>query len=267
MRQPVSSVSKPAGKFKQAYKAPALEKGLSILECLSQASAPMTLQHLSQELGRSASEIYRMLEVLVDQGYILREGGLHRLSLKMFNLGVSQMPARDLLTVSLPAMQEMALQSRQALHLCVHADKQLVVVAAVASPEPLGFSVRLGSQFPFRADRTSVRVIAAFQPAAIRELLVTEMIEQSLTQRVSRKSMNTRLDALRAQGFEEAPSDTVQGIVDVAFPIFDGLHPGAIASLNMPYLTQRDAHMSRHQARQLLSQTARRISQELGAVD
>ena len=110
-------------------------------------------------------------------------------------------------------------------------------------------------------------MIAAFQPPAIRELLVTEMIEQSLTRRVSRKSMSARLDALRAQGFEEAPSDTVQGIVDVAFPIFDGMHPGAIASLNMPYLTQRDAHMTRSQARRLLSHTARSISKELGAVN
>jgi DNA-binding IclR family transcriptional regulator len=41
----------------------------------------MTLQQLSLALERSASEIYRMLEVLVDQSYVLREAGLHRLSL------------------------------------------------------------------------------------------------------------------------------------------------------------------------------------------
>ena len=61
---------------RRTYKAPALEKGLEILECLAAASAPMTLQQLSLALERSASEIYRMLEVLVDQGYVLREAGL-----------------------------------------------------------------------------------------------------------------------------------------------------------------------------------------------
>jgi DNA-binding IclR family transcriptional regulator len=260
-----TSTTGPGTKARQTYKAPALEKGLGILECLAASASPMTLQQLSLSLGRSASEIYRMLEVLVDQGYVLREAGLHRLSLKLFNLGVGQMPSRNLLTVSLPVMEELAQASRQALHLSVHADRRLVVVASIPSPEPLGFSVRLGSHFPFRADRTSARVITAFQPPALRESLLDEMVEQARPARVSRQALSDRLDQLRARGHEEVESDTVQGIVDIAFPIFDGTHTGAIASLNMPYLTQRDARMSRAAARGLLAKAVRQISQELGA--
>lgn len=259
-----STPAAPPPRSRQTYKAPALEKGLGILECLATAASPMTLQQLSLALGRSASEIYRMLEVLVDQGYVLRESGLHRLSLKLFNLGVGQMPARNLLAVSLPVMEEVALESRQALHLSVHADRRLVVVAAIPSPEPLGFSVRLGSHFPFRADRTSARVLTAFQPPALRDSLLDEMVDQARPSRVSRQALAERLDQLRERGYEEVPSDTVQGIVDIAYPIFDGQHAGAIASLNMPYLTQRDARMSRSAARQLLAKSVRRISQELG---
>jgi len=155
--------------------------------------------------------------------------------------------------------------SRQALHLSVHADRRLVVVASIPSPEPLSFSVRLGSHFPFRADRTSARVITAFQPPDLRVSLLDEMVEKARPARVSRKALADRLDQLRARGHEEVESDTVQGIVDIAFPIFDGLHAGAIASLNMPYLTQRDARMSRAEARQLLAKAVRQISQELGA--
>ena len=260
-----ASASSPPGS-RRTYKAPALEKGLEILECLAAAPAPMTLQQLSLALERSASEIYRMLEVLVDQGYVLREAGLHRLSLRLFNLGVGQVPARDLLTVSLPVMEEVAQASRQALHLSVHVDRRLVVVASIPSPEPLGFSVRLGSHFPFRADRTSARVITAFQPAGLRDRLLDEMVELARPTRVSRQALSGRLDQLRERGFEEVPSDTVQGIVDIAYPIFDGQHAGAIASLNMPYLTQRDARMSRVAAQQLLAKAVRRISQELGGV-
>ena len=265
MSSPVKPPAQRPDKSRQSYKAPALEKGLSILECLSQADSPLTLQQLSQALRRSASEIYRMLEVLVDQGYVLREGGLHSLSLKLFHLGVGQMPSRNLLSVSLPLMQEVAHLSRQSVHLCVHDDRRLVVVASIPSPEPLGFNVKLGSHFPFRLDRTSVRVIGAFQPAEIRASLIQEMMEQSLPRRTSRVALNRLLDDLRTRGYEEAPSDTVQGIVDIAFPIFDGMHQGAVASINMPYLTQRDAHMSRPAARKLLAKVSRRISVELGA--
>lgn len=82
------------GADSSTYTAPALEKGLEILELLSQADAPMTLMQLSQSLNRSSSEIYRMVEVLVQRGYLVREAGQHRLSLKLFNLGVGQIPSR-----------------------------------------------------------------------------------------------------------------------------------------------------------------------------
>jgi DNA-binding IclR family transcriptional regulator len=264
--KPHSDGSSSSRKSRRTYKAPALEKGLEILECLAAAASPLTLQHLSLALGRSSSEIYRMLEVLVDQGYVLREAGVHRLSMKLFNLGVGQVPARNLLTVSLPVMEEVTQLTRQALHLSVHVDRRLVVVASIPSPEPLGFSVRLGSHFPFRTDRTSARVITAFQPAGLRDRLLDEMIELARPTRVSRQTLSGRLDRLRERGHEEVPSDTVQGIVDIAFPIFDGQHAGAIASLNMPYLTQRDARMSRAPARQVLAKAVQRISQELGGV-
>ena len=154
---------------RRTYKAPALEKGLEILECLAAAPAPMTLQQLSLALERSASEIYRMLEVLVDQSYVLREAGLHRLSLKLFNLGVGQVPARDLLTVSLPVMEEVAQASRQALHLSVHVDRRLVVVASMPSPEPLGFGDRIFDGVPRSQSETAVLLVeAAMAPSIVK---------------------------------------------------------------------------------------------------
>ncbi len=253
------------GADSSTYTAPALEKGLEILELLSQADAPMTLLQLSQSLNRSSSEIYRMVEVLVQRGYLVREAGQHRLSLKLFNLGVGQIPSRDLVSVAVPAMHQVAQLTRQSLHLCVYDNQRLVVVASVATPEPLGFSVKLGSHFPFRSDRTSARVLAAFQIDAFREHLIDEMMNLAVPPRSSRVALQRRLESVRRMGYEESDSDTVQGVVDVAYPIFDSVHPGAIASLNMPYLTQRDARMKRSKARAVLAETALEISRQLGA--
>ena len=49
-----------------------------------------------------------------------------------------------------------------------------------------------------------------------------------------------------------------------AFPIFDSTHPGAIASLNMPYLKQRDATMSLAQSRQVLQSASKNITELMG---
>ncbi len=47
------------------YSAPALEKGLDVLECLADGAAPQSLNALARALGRTSSEIFRMLDVFI----------------------------------------------------------------------------------------------------------------------------------------------------------------------------------------------------------
>src|SRR5690606_35534132 len=85
------------------YAAPALEKGLDILELLSAEGDGLTQHQIAQSLGRSASEIFRMLSVLERRGYLLRAAdGVYRLSLRMFELAHRHPPIRRLLTVAMP---------------------------------------------------------------------------------------------------------------------------------------------------------------------
>lgn len=52
------------------YRAPALEKGLDVLELLSSHGRPMTPSQMSVTLKRSVSELFRMIQVLEFRGYI-----------------------------------------------------------------------------------------------------------------------------------------------------------------------------------------------------
>ena len=60
------------------YTAPALEKGLDILEHLSQSESGLTQAEIARVLGRSVSEIFRMLVVLQERGYITFDAGSDR---------------------------------------------------------------------------------------------------------------------------------------------------------------------------------------------
>ena len=247
-----------------SYSAPALEKGLDILEQLAKAKAGQTLLQLASNLGRSPSEIYRMLEVLVDRGFLKRINSNFSLSLKLFELGREALPIRDLSQIASLQMHEVAQNTRQSLHLCIHQDQRLIVVASVLTPEPLGFSVRLGSHYPFRPDRTSARVLTAFQPQEVYNLMLEEMRVNSLPEKLNVSKLKLRLQEIRKRGYEQSKSDTVPGITDMVFPIFDSTHPGAIASLNMPYLKQRDATMSLAQSRQVLQIACKNITELMG---
>src|SRR3546814_3285329 len=55
------------------YSAPALEKGLEIIELLAAERRPMSTRAIAERLGRSKGEIFRVVFVLVERGYLRRD--------------------------------------------------------------------------------------------------------------------------------------------------------------------------------------------------
>src|SRR5688572_10250842 len=96
------------------YRAPALDKGLDILELLSSVDGGLTQAEISKKLGRSPNEFYRMLDRLVRRGYVTRlDGDRFSLTLKLFGLGQLHAPVRRLVSFATPIMRELAEVTRQ----------------------------------------------------------------------------------------------------------------------------------------------------------
>ena len=255
-----------AGKEASQYSAPALEKGLDVLELLADSSPGLTQNQIAARLGRSPSELFRMVEVLARRGYLGRSpsDGTYSLTLKLFELAHRQPPVKRLLAVALPRMHELAGITRQSNHLVVLHEQRILVLAQVDSPEAMGFSVRLGAHFDFRADRVSARVHAAFQSDDRRAEMIDDMLRNDPRPR-SRTRLAARVALIRKRGYEEHVSDTLPGITDLCFPIVDR-RGHAVATLTQPYLRQRDVVFSVAKARLAHRHAAEAISRELGAI-
>ena len=254
------------GEGGSAYSAPALEKGLDILELLAGSSPGLTQNQIAAQLGRSASELFRMVEVLARRGYLGRSpsDGTYSLTLKLFELAHRQPPVKRLLAVALPLMHELARTTRQSNHLVVLHEQRILVLAQVDSPESMGFSVRLGAHFEFRADRVSARVLTAFQSNERRDEMIGEMLRNA-PHPPSRARLSARIALIGKQGSEEHVCDTLAGITELCFPIVDrGGH--AVATLTQPYLRQRDVTLTVAKARVAHQRIAAAISRELGAI-
>ncbi|MFA7666949.1 MAG: helix-turn-helix domain-containing protein [Burkholderiaceae bacterium] len=130
-----ASAPDPAGTARR-YSAPALEKGLEILEALSETSQGYTLRQLAEVLGRNVNEIFRMVVVLRQAGYIqVDDGDRHTLTLKMFRLAHRQPPLERLMQISQPLLAELAERTRQSCQLMLYRRDRVVVVGQANSPE------------------------------------------------------------------------------------------------------------------------------------
>jgi DNA-binding IclR family transcriptional regulator len=215
------------------YRAPALEKGLAVLELLARTRGPMSLNAISRELKRSVSELFRMIQVLEYHGYLEVDssGAGYVLSNKLFALGMTRAPARDLHDAALPVMNRLAERIGQSCHLGVVSDDQMVIVARVEAPGDLGFSVRIGYRRAL-VDSTSGLVLYAFQSD-----LVRREWKSRLARGVSRREwidFERRGHAARKAGYITAPSHAVQGVIDLSAPV---IQSGSVtAALTIPYV-------------------------------
>ncbi|MFL9913195.1 IclR family transcriptional regulator [Paraburkholderia sp. RL17-337-BIB-A] len=236
MKDEVTDTVKAAEAEGRSYSAPALEKGLDILEMLCHTEAPLSQREIAQQLGRSVGEIYRMITVLVNRNYVTQVDDSYCITTKLFELSHNNPPTHRLLLEARPIMQKLSSQLDQACHLTVYGQGRQIVIAKVDTPSGMGFSVRVGSELDVLVS-ASGRVLLAFQDREIRRL----RIEESLKRRPDQvdRQIEGVLDFIKERGYESAPSVQVRGLYAVSYPVLDPQNH-AVAALTVPYAERID---------------------------
>lgn len=146
----------------QKYSAPALEKGLDILEFLSLTSATPTLSGIATGIGRTKSEIFRMMIVLEERDYIERlDGDCFRVTGKFGGIGSERTLNSRLAELSRPLLFALTEVTGLSSHLSVVRDGRSLVIANAAVPDSYGLSVQVGR----RTDLPDTSVGACFMAA------------------------------------------------------------------------------------------------------
>ncbi|MGC1548852.1 MAG: IclR family transcriptional regulator [Rhodanobacter sp.] len=220
------------------YRAPALDKGLDILELLASADAPLSIAEISEGVGRSRGEIFRMLQVLEERDYITRGEGEtgYALTPRLFRLGMEQPLVKSMIEAALPVMHQLADASGQACHLVVSSREQIVVIARVDPPGEIALVVRVGHRRPM-SQSSSGHVLLAFQDDPVRERWLDMIATHEPG--LDRKKLTKLLTQLRTRGYASEPSRVVDGVTDLSAPVLQYGH--AVCVLTIPYIEQRTA--------------------------
>jgi len=217
------------------YRAPALDKGLDILELLAGVDGGLTQAEIAKKLDRSPNEFYRMLDRLVRRGYVTRpDGDRYSLTLKLFGLAQLHAPVRRLGSFATPLMRELAETSQQANQLVVFDRGSAVVIAQQEAPDYWGISIRVGSHISL-FDTGSGHVLLAFRSDEERQMMISEHI-RSTDKPAQSPEFFARLDQIRERGYEMMASLQTAGVFNLSAPVL-GSDGKAIAALSVPYIT------------------------------
>ena len=241
------------------YRAPALDKGLDILEILAGQSSGLTRTEIVREMGLGPSQIFRMLERLVARGYVMRlEGGdRYALTMKLFLLANRHPPLRRLVSQAQPMMDDFSRDIGQSCHLVVPEAGMGVIVAQASPGGPFEFRARVGARFDLFSTGSGITLLAFQQPEKLAETLA----QWGLTDAAARlESIAAQMREARGQGYRAGPSGQLVGVTDISVPVRD--HAGeAVAVLTCAHIEHPGVSGSEARGRTLAR--LRQVTEEL----
>jgi DNA-binding IclR family transcriptional regulator len=255
---------KPAGKGE--YSAPALEKGIEIVELLASEAPGLTISEIAARLGRSINEVFRMIIVMQRRGWLQKDpqSDCFSVTYRVLELAHRGTQAENLSIAAGPVMRDLAAATSQSCHLVVRSGGHGLVIQRQESISLFqgGFAMRLGAVVDLLTSCSGHILLAHLSPDELHAVL--KLLPRPMNKPTAK--LSETLKRVREQGYEIKPSARTDGITDISYPI-RGLDKRVIAALTVPYLRVLDNSLPTTipQTRQLLAASARKLSEALGS--
>jgi DNA-binding IclR family transcriptional regulator len=246
------------------YSAPALEKGIDVVELLAAEEIGLTVSEISSRLGRQMSELFRIIVVMERRGWLQKDAqsARYNVTYHVLRLAHRGTPASSLTVAAAPAMEALTARISQSCHLVVRSGTQgLVVLRQENLHRDANLLVRLGASLRLAETGSGHVLLAHLDPEEQRTVLDSLKRPRGMT----RAMLEATLARVRKQGYELQRSSSLEGVTDISHPI-RGFSGKVVAALTVPYLHVHDKScpVTVDQARRLLQGAARRISHSLG---
>ncbi|WP_370979057.1 IclR family transcriptional regulator [Agaribacterium sp. ZY112] len=246
------------------YSAPALDKGLEILEFLAHETTAKSQAEIAQGLERSPNEIYRVLVVLEARGYIARDeqSGKYRLTLKLYTLSHAHSPVEQMRRAAHLPMTALAEKHGLACYMSVPHEGKLMVTSQVKSPLPVSLSITEGTLFPI-LNTTSGRVILSHYPREPRKALLEDDPLFKKMDAAKKTQLLKQFEQIEKQGYLVAESELTNGITNCSAFIGQA-DIGLVAAISVATLS---ASLSKDEEKTLIAavlETAHEINLRIG---
>lgn len=213
----------------------ALRKGLELLQCFSATVPAWGVTELSSRLGLHKSRVHRILQTLVQAGFITQDHGTLRYQLgwNLFHLAQTADPDYPLRIAARPHLLWLREQTQGSVYLRVMRGGGNVIIETVESSHPLRLVQPPGTTRPAHYG-ASGKALLAFGPAPLRDGVLGNSHLKRFTPRSigDRESFLAELERVKRRGYAFTDEEAVLGVRSVAAPVLspDGIALAAVTS-------------------------------------
>ena len=209
---------------REASDAPALDRGLALLEALTSSQHGMTLTELSTAIGSPKNSTSRLIQTLLVRDYVVRDDATMRIRLtgKLLRLGQPKVRGVSLVECALERMRALRDSVQETVQLGISIGDEGVVIEKVESNRPARIGVDIGLRFKLYNNAPG-KVFLAFQTPKERERVISRLkLERSTDFTIPNKeSLRKECDHVMERGYATDAGEADEGIHCVAAPIRD----------------------------------------------
>jgi IclR family pca regulon transcriptional regulator len=212
-----------------------LAKGFRILEAFTADNEEMTLSEIALRSALDPGTTFRMLNTLLELGYVAKVPDSRRfsLTLKVLDLGFHAIAHKDLRDIVRPVLRALVNDTSEAASFAVLNGAEVLYIERVrAGIARLGVDIRIGTTVP--AHQTIIgHTMLAFLPAAdlARLSKITPRQTISALGKMGWNDIQPSLASIRQKGYALRDSTLSEGLRILGVPVLDpdGLPVGAIS--------------------------------------
>ena len=248
-------------KNNEKYLAPALLKGLEVLELLSSKNTPINLQTICDELKMSKNQLFRTVVTLYSRGYIEKyPGDTYMITSKLFNLGIKTPSKLSLLEVANPIMKEVTDLAKQSCHLAIRSGIQMVITHRVESTHFISLAISVGYRKNLTKSSSGLVLLANLNEEEQANIIQSiASIDTSL----DIAELKQQLAKIKVDGHVVNQNFFLKYITDISVPLCKIENPDAIATLTVPYIDKRLPGISVNDTLDILKNAAKKIEKQL----
>jgi IclR family KDG regulon transcriptional repressor len=244
-----------------------LAVAMKIFASLGAEAEGVSVSELSRRLGRTKSQISRVLNTLRQDGFVERNGATRRykVGLRTYALGCRYLDSDQLTREGMPLLRGAVDRTGYTGTLCVLDGARGLFLVGVEGSTFVDFGTHVGRHFPVLRT-TPGKILYAFSDAPTREKLIAEAQNNDGKRNfiARRKEFDREVEAVLRQGYATSHGDFVAGIGAIAVPVFAASNQ-FVASFSIVYPSARIPPERQAYYAEILHGMAGTLSRRLGA--
>jgi DNA-binding IclR family transcriptional regulator len=201
---------------------PALDRALTVLECIAQSRKGFSVSELSRRLTLPKSSVHLILRTFERRGYLQKQptGGRYRFGLKLMSLGHLALDGVELRDEARPILLRLVLATGLTAHLGILERGEVVIIERVDAATPVRVVSFVGRRMKVHSTAVGKALLAFLPPESQDAQLAQAPLEPQNERTIaSAADFRRELEQVRRLGYAFNDQEDELGVRAVGAPI------------------------------------------------